>query len=138
MSFKIRDLVLLLGTFIRQICLNKKLSDKFLGPFEVIEKAGSQVYRLKLLYYFKIHNIFYISLLEQYYRQKGKEQNPGYKIIKGNCHDLSQIQLDKGIWECVKRLNIFDYRSRTKETKYIEKKGKIYGRECPLYTHSRC
>ena len=44
-----------------------------------------------------------------------------------NCHDSNQIRLDRGIWECVKRLNIFDYRSETKDTKKHKERKEIIG-----------
>ncbi|MBW0540934.1 hypothetical protein O181_080649, partial [Austropuccinia psidii MF-1] len=43
----------------------KKLSERWLGPFEVIKKIGSHSYHLKLPQQWKsVHPIFHVSLLE--------------------------------------------------------------------------
>ncbi|MBW0487833.1 hypothetical protein O181_027548 [Austropuccinia psidii MF-1] len=43
----------------------KKLSESFLGPFEVLQKAGSHSYQLKLpLQWNSVHPVFHVSLLE--------------------------------------------------------------------------
>ena len=44
-----------------------KLSPKFIGPYEVIEKVGPVAYRLTLLPELeKIHNVFHVSMLRRY------------------------------------------------------------------------
>ncbi|KAL4311333.1 hypothetical protein GQ457_01G019650 [Hibiscus cannabinus] len=44
-----------------------KLSPRYIGPFEVIEKVGSVAYRLTLPPEFdKIHNVFHVSMLRKY------------------------------------------------------------------------
>ncbi|MBW0475866.1 hypothetical protein O181_015581 [Austropuccinia psidii MF-1] len=43
----------------------KKLSDRWLGPFEVVKKIGSHAYHLKLPQQWKsVHPVFHVSLLE--------------------------------------------------------------------------
>ena len=43
-----------------------KLSPRFIGPYEVIEKAGPVAYRLTLPPELeKIHNVFHVSMLEE-------------------------------------------------------------------------
>ena len=44
---------------------NRKLEAKFFGPFRVLHPVGKQAYKLELLKKWKIHNVFYMSLLEQ-------------------------------------------------------------------------
>ncbi len=44
---------------------NKKLESKFFGLFRVFQAVGKQAYKLKLPTKWKIHDIFYVSLLEQ-------------------------------------------------------------------------
>ena len=44
-----------------------KLSPKFIGPYELIEKLGSVAYRLALaLELEKINNVFHVSMLRRY------------------------------------------------------------------------
>ena len=46
---------------------NGKLSPKFIGAYEVIEKVGPVAYRLALpLDLEKIHNVFHVSMLRRY------------------------------------------------------------------------
>ena len=46
---------------------NGKLSPRFIGPYEMIEKVGPMTYRLALpLDLEKIHNIFHVSILRRY------------------------------------------------------------------------
>ncbi len=44
----------------------KKLDDKCIGPFEIIEKAGASAYKLKLPLHWKIHPRFNEKLLTPY------------------------------------------------------------------------
>ncbi len=46
---------------------SKKLDHRFYGPYLVIERVGTQAYRLKLLQEVgNIHDFFHVSLLEPY------------------------------------------------------------------------
>jgi hypothetical protein len=50
-----------------------KLAPKFIGPFKIIECIREAVYRLELLsMYNRLHNVFNVNLLKEYYIQKGK------------------------------------------------------------------
>lgn len=52
---------------------NRKLEWKQFGPFEVVEKLGSQAYRLAIPKHWRIHDTFHVSLLEGF---KGREEVP--------------------------------------------------------------
>ncbi|XP_038880320.1 uncharacterized protein LOC120071960 [Benincasa hispida] len=44
-----------------------KLSPRFVGPFEILERVGSVAYRLALpLSLFVVHNVFHVSMLRKY------------------------------------------------------------------------
>jgi hypothetical protein len=50
-----------------------KLAPKFISPFKIIEYIREAVYRLKLLsMYDRLHNVFNVNLLKEYYIQKNK------------------------------------------------------------------
>ena len=52
-----------------------KLLPKYVGPFKVLDRIGTVAYRLLLPETMKIHNVFHVSLLEQY-RSDGRCQPP--------------------------------------------------------------
>ena len=41
--------------------LSRKLADKFVGPFEVLEQVGEESYRLKLPSHWRVHDMFHLS-----------------------------------------------------------------------------
>ena len=44
-----------------------KLSPRYIGPFEIVERIGSVAYRLDLSEELsRVHNVFYISMLRKY------------------------------------------------------------------------
>ena len=44
-----------------------KLSSRFIGPYEVLERIGPMAYRLALpLELTKLHNVFHVSMLRRY------------------------------------------------------------------------
>jgi hypothetical protein len=50
-----------------------KLAPKFIGPFKIIECIREAAYRLKLpSIYDRLHNVFNVNLLKEYYIRKGK------------------------------------------------------------------
>ena len=53
--------------------LSKKLFDKFIEFFIVIEFVKTQIYHLQLFFkYSKLHSIFYVSLLKMYKKKHDK------------------------------------------------------------------
>jgi hypothetical protein len=64
MQFKIGEKVLLSTRNLKLPDAKKKLSARFLGPFQIRNAVGTQAYRLALPTSYKIHNVFHIYLLE--------------------------------------------------------------------------
>ncbi len=51
---------------------NRKLEAKFFGPFRVLHPVGKQAYKIELAKKSGIHDVFYVSLLEQDTTRKGR------------------------------------------------------------------
>jgi len=61
-KFEIGDHVFILAKFIKSTRPTKKLSKKYLGPYEVVGKPGTQSYLIKLPNHLRaIHPVFHIS-----------------------------------------------------------------------------
>ena len=70
--FKRRDLVKLSTRNLK--LKDKKLQPKWIGPLRVLERIGSQAYRLALpAKYARLHDVFLIQLIEEY---KPREDQP--------------------------------------------------------------
>ncbi|MBW0505753.1 hypothetical protein O181_045468 [Austropuccinia psidii MF-1] len=64
-DFQPGDKVWLASKNIKTTIPTKKLSERWLGPFEVIKKIGSHAYQLKLPFQRKsVHSVLHVSLLE--------------------------------------------------------------------------
>ena len=75
---------------------NCKLEAKFLGPFWVLHPVGKQAYKLKLPKKWRIHDVFYVSLLEQNTIKKGQMNNTQldfeFKAGNGKEYKVDGIQ----------------------------------------------
>jgi hypothetical protein len=72
MSYKVDNEVLLSSRYIRTRRACKKLNDRFLGLFQIIEIIGKNAYKLDLpKQYGRIHRIFSVTLLKPYHRREG-------------------------------------------------------------------
>ena len=64
---------------------NYKLSLRFIGPYEVIEKMGPVAYRLALPPELeKIHNVFHVSMLRRY------KSDPSHVVFS----EMIELRLD--------------------------------------------
>lgn len=96
--FKIGDKVILAAKNIRQLRPSKKLSDRYLGPFEVVKIMGEhgQAYQLKLPPSYRIHDVFHVSLLEPWDGRSGDEGEPEPIPIEGQLeYEVKSIQAHK-------------------------------------------
>ncbi|MBW0471291.1 hypothetical protein O181_011006 [Austropuccinia psidii MF-1] len=82
----------------------KKLSERWLGPFPILNKVSTHVYHLKLPSQWKsIHPVFHISLLEPVKKSTipNRHQDPPPPIIieEGEEWEVSQI-LESKLSKC--------------------------------------
>ena len=64
-KIEVGNRVFILTRFIKSTRSTKKLSEKYLGPFEVIGKPGTHLYLIKLPNHLcAIHPVFYVSQIE--------------------------------------------------------------------------
>ena len=64
---------------------NRKLEVKFFEPFRVLHPIGKQAYKLKLPRKWKIHDVFYMSLLEQDTTKEGRvDESDAAKLNAGD------------------------------------------------------
>jgi hypothetical protein len=87
--FRVGDLVYIRAKHIKTGRPSKKLDVKIISPFAIIDKFGSQLYRLNLPPLLRhIYQTFHVSILEQHYRDSAKEglapiiidSQPEYKV----------------------------------------------------------
>ena len=63
---------------------NQKLEAKFFGPFRVLHLVEKQAYKLEFPRKWRIHNVFYMSLLEQDTTRKGQVDKDEMKLDAGD------------------------------------------------------
>ncbi|CCO35049.1 Retrotransposable element Tf2 155 kDa protein type 1 [Rhizoctonia solani AG-1 IB] len=82
-----------------------KLTERRLGPFEVIEKISDRAYRLKLPDTMKIHDVFYVGLLSKVKRNELQawENRPPPITVDGEeeykVEGIMDSRENKGKWE---------------------------------------
>eukprot|EP00079_Xenopus_tropicalis_P034016 XP_017947787.1 PREDICTED: chromodomain Y-like protein [Xenopus tropicalis] len=76
-EFQVGDLVWLSTRHIKLHCPSKKLGQKFLGPFPIIQQINDVAFKLKLPASYKIHPVFHSALL----KPVTKNSFPGRTIV---------------------------------------------------------
>ena len=76
---------------------NEKLEAKFLGPFRVLHPVEKQAYKLELLNKWRIHDVFYVSLLKQDSTRKGQVNDENVaELNAGNKNKKYEVEV---IWD---------------------------------------
>jgi Reverse transcriptase (RNA-dependent DNA polymerase)/RNase H-like domain found in reverse transcriptase/Integrase zinc binding domain/Chromo (CHRromatin Organisation MOdifier) domain len=74
----------------------KKMTPRFMGPFEVLEQLNPVTYRLKLPDSMKIHDVFHVSLLKPYRWDGDKQPPPPQELDDGSLQfEVEQILAHK-------------------------------------------
>ena len=76
---------------------NQKLEAKFFGPFQMLHPVGKQTFKLELPKKWRIHDVFYVSLLEQKTTKKGWVDKNATELDAGN--DDSREYKVEAIWD---------------------------------------
>jgi Integrase zinc binding domain/Chromo (CHRromatin Organisation MOdifier) domain/Integrase core domain len=97
MSFKIGTWVMLRATNIKSPRESKKLDDRQLGPFRILDRYGNNAYKLRLTpKYRDLHPVFHVSLLEPYYPRKDKPLPPEAIEVDGEIEwEVEDIQKER-------------------------------------------
>ena len=68
-NFEVGNRVLLAtkNLHIKQNKLSKKLLPRYIGPFKILKKVGTQAYELELPPTMKMYDVFHVSLLKTYH-----------------------------------------------------------------------
>jgi Chromo (CHRromatin Organisation MOdifier) domain len=69
-----------------------KLLPRWVGPFQVANRVGTQAYELILLARWKIHDVFHVSVLERY-RTDGSVQPPPPAELLGDEEEYEVEQI---------------------------------------------
>ena len=94
--FNIGDIVWLSGHNLKTQWLNKKLDFKFMGPFKVKDRIGTQVYHLELPHMIKVHLVFYVSLLKSCKGSNYPDKHPPPEVIG----DEEEYKVEKILDSC--------------------------------------
>ena len=93
-SFEVGQRVLLStkNLHIKQHNLTKKLLSRFVGPFKILNKVGSQAYELELPPTMKMHDVFHVSLLRLYHEDGSHQPPPVTILMDGEQeHEVEQV-----------------------------------------------
>ena len=96
-TFKVGDKVLISMQHYALDTKSRKLSDRYMGPYEIIKQHGKVNYELKLPDTMKIHPVFYAGNLKEYkekeYPGRPKYNKPIPEIIDGEEeYEVEEIQ----------------------------------------------
>ena len=96
MQFAVGDSVLLSTQNLRLKGILHKLQQKFCSPYKVVEKIGTQAYRLKLPDTWRIHPVFHVPLLKPW-RPSIIQQVPG-EVELEDADQPQYFDVEKILW----------------------------------------
>ena len=79
---------------IKQNNFTKGLLSRYVGPFKILNKMGSQAYELELPPTMKIHDVFHVSFLKHYHEEGNHQPPPVTILMDGEQEHEVQIILD--------------------------------------------
>ena len=100
--FNIGDIVWLLGRNLKTWWLNKKLNFKFMGPFKVKDRVGTQAYHLELPHMIKVHLVFHVSLLKSCKGSNYPDKHPPPEVTG----DEEEYEVEKILDSCYQRRHV--------------------------------
>ena len=118
-SYEVGDLVLLNTVNLKSKGISGKLRKKFIGPFRIIERIGTQSYRVELPQECKIHNVFHVSILKFWNENKFVQEPSNFEVDELEVPDETMYEVErvlrykkqkrknKMIWEFLTRLGRF-------------------------------
>lgn len=98
---------------------NQKLKAKFFRLFYMLHLVGNQAYKLELPKKWKIHNIFYVSLLEQDTTRKRRLDEPTAKLEFDDSKDKGNKYEIKAIWDSVVDVRESETRDQLPDLYYL-------------------
>ncbi|XP_041020451.1 uncharacterized protein LOC121262095 [Juglans microcarpa x Juglans regia] len=89
---------------VKQFDKNRKLSQRYVGPFQILEKIGTVAYRIALPDYFgEFHDVFHVSSLKKSFGQQEPlffdpksvqlQPNLTYEVVPTQIMDRKEQQL---------------------------------------------
>ena len=104
-----------------------KLSPRFIGPFEILEKVGTEAYRLALPPRMSgVHEVFHVSMLRKY------TPDPAHVVDWGNIEVDTDVTFEEGP-VCI--LDSHDQVLRRKTVRLVRVLWQYYGVEESTWEH---
>jgi hypothetical protein len=103
--FNVKDKILLNFRNVHIFKSSKKLDHKYYESFEIEELIEKQIYKLRLFYTFRIHNVFHVSLLKSYKKWLNDVITSFSIMINEEKHDEMKLILNNKLYR--KRLQYF-------------------------------